>query len=105
MAAVALSALAAAAAPQALSSTTPTPPGARPQDAGAPSGFDLVHAKATFQALCSKCHDLGPVNAQNHDRAGWQEVIERMNGFGLVASDEEREEVLSYLAATRSTPQ
>jgi cytochrome c5 len=60
---------------------------------------DMVHAKKTFQTLCSKCHDLGLVTSQNHDRAGWNEVIQKMRGFNFVASDEETREILEYLVA------
>jgi cytochrome c5 len=67
--------------------------------------IDMVHAKATFVTLCSKCHDLGPINAQRHDRAGWSEVLDRMSGFGLVASDEEIKEVLDYLVARQAASQ
>lgn len=61
---------------------------------------DMVHAKATFQALCSKCHDPGIATSQNHDRSGWQDVIQRMYGFGLVASEDETKQVVEYLTAT-----
>lgn len=64
------------------------------------SAIDPAHAAATVQALCSKCHDLGLVASAKYDRAGWQEVLQRMYGHGLVASDEEAKEVLNYLAAS-----
>jgi cytochrome c5 len=84
-------AMAAAGAPQALAQASNT--------------VDMVHAKASFQSLCSKCHDLGQATSQNHDRAGWKEVVQRMTGFGLVASDDEVKEVVEYLAATHPADQ
>lgn len=66
---------------------------------GKPAPVDMAHAKTTFQTLCSKCHDLGIVTAQRHDRAGWNEIIQRMYGLNFVASEEEANEVLEYLVA------
>ena len=75
------------------------------QTASPGGGVDLIHAKASFQSLCSKCHDLGLATSQAHDRAGWNEVVQRMSGFGLVASDEEKAEVVEYLAASHPASQ
>lgn len=73
---------------------------AQPGRAGAPApAVDPVHAAATLQTLCTKCHDLGLVAAAKYDRSGWQEVLQRMYGHGLVASDEEAKEVLDYLSS------
>lgn len=66
--------------------------------AGQADAVDPAHAAATVQSLCSKCHDLGLVASAKYDRAGWQEVLQRMYGHGLVASDEEAKEVLDYLS-------
>ena len=71
---------------------------AAPETASAAS-VDMEHAKATFEGLCVNCHDIGLITAQGHDRAGWEEVITRMYGFGLAGSDEEVNEVLEYLVA------
>lgn len=65
---------------------------------------DMAHAKTTFQTLCSKCHDLGIVTAQRHDRAGWNEIIQRMYGLNFVASEEEANAVLEYLVANHPPP-
>jgi len=78
-------------------------PGHPAPPAGHGDNGDNAHAEATFQTLCSKCHDLGMVTSAKHDRAGWEEVLQRMSGHGLVASDEEVKEVLDYLA-TNPTP-
>jgi len=72
-------------------------PPVRPGGQG--QAVDPAHAAATVQSLCSKCHDLGLVASAKYDRAGWEEVLQRMYGHGLVASDEEAKEVLDYLSS------
>ncbi len=62
--------------------------------------LNVEHAKATFEGLCANCHDLGLVTAQGHDRSGWEEVVNRMYGFGLAGTDDEVKEVVEYLVAT-----
>lgn len=62
--------------------------------------LNVEHAKATFEGLCTNCHDIGLVTAQGNDRAGWEEVVTRMYGFGLAGTDEEVKEVVEYLVAT-----
>lgn len=79
--------------------------GARPQPGQRGDAIDPAHAAATVQSLCSKCHDIGLVTSARYDRAGWQDVLQRMYGHGLVASDEEAKEVLDYLSAAPSPSQ
>jgi cytochrome c5 len=84
---------------------TATAKGAQAQPGQRGDAIDPAHAAATVQSLCSKCHDIGLVTSARYDRAGWQEVLQRMYGHGLVASDEEAKEVLDYLAAGPSPSQ
>jgi competence protein ComEA len=54
--------------------------------------------KDTVIRVCSKCHSPDNVIANGQDRAGWENTITKMAGFGAVASDDEFTEILDYLA-------
>ncbi|WP_287408319.1 cytochrome c, partial [Oceanithermus sp.] len=57
-------------------------------------GAELVYRN------CTECHALTTVlAARGLDRPGWSAVLERMEGYGLALSDEERARLLDYLAA------
>lgn len=48
--------------------------------------------------LCTQCHAIGMVTSQRHSKAEWGSVIDQMvDDQGLSASDEDLEEVLTYL--------
>lgn len=68
--------------------------------APAASTADLTKAKATFESLCTGCHEGDVATAQRHDRRGWEQVIERMYGYGMSASPEQMREIADYLAAS-----
>ncbi len=53
--------------------------------------------KDTLIRVCSKCHSPDNVIANGQDRAGWENTITKMAGFGAEASDEEFTEILDYL--------
>lgn len=53
--------------------------------------------KATLIRVCSSCHSPDNVIANGQDRAGWENTITKMAGFGAVGSDEEFTEILEYL--------
>lgn len=54
--------------------------------------------KDTLVRVCSKCHSPDNVIANGQDRAGWEDTITKMAGFGAVASDDEFTQILDYLA-------
>jgi hypothetical protein len=82
------------------SSAAPAPaPPAAAAATPATSSADQARAKATFESLCSSCHEGAVATAQRHDRRGWVEVIERMHGYGMSASPEQMQELADYLAA------
>ena len=53
--------------------------------------------KDTLVRVCSKCHSPDNVIANGQDRAGWENTITKMAGFGAEASDQEFTEILNYL--------
>lgn len=58
--------------------------------------------RETVQQVCTSCHAIGMVTANGRTSDGWTEVIERMMGFGIEASDEDLRTVHAYL--TRAFP-
>lgn len=55
-------------------------------------GRDLVEAQ------CGSCHGLDAVTAQKASRDGWAGIVEYMLSRGMVASDDEVEVMVNYLA-------
>jgi competence protein ComEA len=53
--------------------------------------------KDTLIRVCSQCHSPDNVIANGQDRAGWENTINKMAGFGAVASDDEFTAILDYL--------
>jgi competence protein ComEA len=53
--------------------------------------------KDTLIRVCSSCHSPDNVIANGQDRAGWENTISKMAGFGAVGTDEEFTEILEYL--------
>jgi competence protein ComEA len=74
--------------------TAPAQPAQHPQYPELPAG----PGKDTLIRVCSKCHSPDNVIANGQDRAGWENTITKMAGFGAEASDEEFTEILDYLA-------
>ena len=54
--------------------------------------------KAETMKLCSTCHPAERGASVRLTREGWQDVMTRMVGLGLKASDEELNAVLEYMA-------
>jgi competence protein ComEA len=72
----------------------PPPSAEHPQYPELPAG----PGKDTLVRVCSKCHSPDNVIANGQDRAGWEDTITKMAGFGAVASDDEFTQILDYLA-------
>lgn len=97
---------AAPAAPAAGAPTIPpnvAPAAAAPLATAAPA-LDLVAAKKTFEENCGGCHEASLAAGLRLPRAGWQEVVDRMLGFGLAVTDEQHKAIVDYLAATYPAP-
>ena len=75
------------------------PAAAAPLATGAPA-VDLAAGKTAFEESCSGCHEASLAAGLRLSRAGWQEVVDRMLGFGLAVTDEQHKAIVDYLAAT-----
>jgi competence protein ComEA len=53
--------------------------------------------KDTLIRVCSSCHSPDNVLANGQDRAGWENTITKMAGFGAQGTDEDYTEILDYL--------
>jgi competence protein ComEA len=71
----------------------PQEPAQHPQYPELPAGA----GKDTLIRVCSKCHSPDNVLANGQDRAGWENTITKMAGFGAEASDDEFTAILDYL--------
>ena len=52
----------------------------------------------TVQTLCSSCHTLGVVTAHAHTAQEWDEIIGKMLDKGMLASDQQLDEIAANLA-------
>jgi cytochrome c5 len=48
---------------------------------------------------CTMCHDYDRVSGASYDEAGWADVVTRMQGNGLVVTEEEKTRIIDFLAA------
>lgn len=76
------------------STQTPPPPAAVVRTGGLPAG----PGRETVERVCSSCHAIGLVTAKGRTEDGWAEVIGRMIGHGLEASDDDLQTVHAYLS-------
>ncbi|NIT34962.1 MAG: hypothetical protein GTN49_00445 [candidate division Zixibacteria bacterium] len=53
-----------------------------------------------LESRCAVCHTLDRVKKKKLDRAGWENIIQRMKKNGAKVNDEEREALVEYLTAT-----
>jgi hypothetical protein len=89
---------AAAQTPAATSAAAPAAAAPTATTTAAPA-VDMVHAKATFEQVCSACHESALATDMKNTRKGWEQVVDRMFGFGLAATDEQVNEIVEYLSA------
>ena len=52
-----------------------------------------------IETKCSMCHSTDRVWAVAYDREVWVTTLERMETNGLVLADEERQQIIDYLAS------
>jgi competence protein ComEA len=69
-----------------------------PSSASAQTQLPDGEGKATVVKLCGTCHPAERGASVRLTREGWQDVMTRMVGLGLKASDEELNAALQYLA-------
>ncbi len=48
--------------------------------------------------VCSQCHSPDVAAEQQNDTAGWKTLVDQMASKGAVATDEEFDEIVRYLA-------
>ncbi len=54
--------------------------------------------KALVNSRCVGCHDISRVTNYRSDREGWELTVDRMILLGAELNDEQREQVIDYLA-------
>lgn len=86
-----------------VTSQTPTasqskPPVAAAPPAARPGGLPPGAGRDVVQRVCTGCHAIGMVTAKGRTSDGWSEIIDRMMGLGLEASDEDLQTVHAYLS-------
>lgn len=56
--------------------------------------------KELVETQCGSCHGLEAVTAQRANEDGWAGIVEYMLSRGMVASDDEVDLMIKYLAAS-----
>jgi len=51
-------------------------------------------------ARCIICHSLEIVVQQRQDLAGWREIVDRMEGNGMLIFPEEKQAILDHLVTS-----
>ncbi len=78
-------------------------PASGPVPATAPTPDpDSDHAKEIVETACGNCHDIAVVIEARYSKSGWQDVISRMQSYGLSTTTDETKEIVEYLSAKYS---
>ena len=77
----------------ACSPAEPPPPTATPTPAIHPG-------KALVSDRCGTCHSVGLVENAKYNEAGWKTTVDRMVSNGATLNDEQKVQVVDYLAKT-----
>lgn len=75
----------------------PVPANTGGSDAGVPAE-DADPAVALIETKCSMCHTTERVWSASYTQEEWTTTIDRMKANGLVLTDEEYNQIVSYLA-------
>jgi cytochrome c5 len=59
-----------------------------------------LDGKSLVEERCTRCHDLGPVEAAKKTEEEWKTTVERMVGKGAQLDQTEQELVIKYLTET-----
>lgn len=62
-----------------------------------PTGTTLT-GEQLVKTKCVYCHNDDRIDKATYDRAGWEDVIDRMDEKGAVVSDAEKAVIAEYLA-------
>lgn len=82
-------------------SSTPQAPAATPTPAPvvrASTGLPAGPGRDVTQRVCTACHAIGMVTAKGRTSQEWAEIIGRMQGLGLEASDDDLYAIHDYLS-------
>lgn len=94
------------AAPLIIILTLSPPPSGEDNDevnaSGAPASSGQALGEQVVQEKCSMCHDLERVQNASYDREGWEEIVDRMIGYGCPINDDERQLAIDYLASDQT---
>ena len=71
-----------------------------PGGAAAPAGADDQAAQKLVDGVCASCHDSDLVKGTQATKAGWSDIVTRMNGRGAGLTDKDVEMLVNYLAKT-----
>ena len=73
---------------------------ANAQEEGGPFTFkDFIDGKAALEENCMECHTLEWPLKKITDRAGWEEILQKMANKGATLSKKKRAQLLEYLVA------
>ena len=73
---------------------------ANAQDEGEPFTFqDFIEGKAALEENCMECHSLEWPLKKITDRAGWEDILQKMANKGATLSKKKRAQLLEYLVA------
>jgi len=77
-----------------------------PPKADAPSGDKdrLAQGQKILETACTTCHDLGPVQRRNDDKAAWEGIVYGMVGNGADVKDAEIPVLVDYLVSAYGPP-
>jgi len=76
------------------------PKGAAPAAAAGQSGASDAEGKALVSGVCSSCHGPDLITSKKADKAGWQDVVDRMKGYGASLTDAQTATLVDYLTRT-----
>ena len=69
----------------------------QPQTSAAQDGFPETPGKTALLKVCGNCHGAETVIQSFRTHQEWSDVIDQMARFGAEASDQEFEQILTYL--------
>ncbi len=62
-------------------------------------GDMMVDGDAIIETSCTACHTRERIDNAEKDAAGWTDTVDRMIGYGVTLTDQERADLIAYLAS------
>ncbi|MCW7753328.1 hypothetical protein OOT00_04925 [Desulfobotulus sp. H1] len=66
----------------------------------AASSHALTEGESLLQNRCTSCHGASKITRSKKDRNGWERTVRRMEQKGVMLTDNERNNLIHYLAET-----